>query len=62
MKAIFILSVSLLLILSANSCKQCTECHNYPQKDIELCKKDFASDDSYTQAYRYTTSLGYDCD
>ncbi|MES2620922.1 MAG: hypothetical protein V4615_08720 [Bacteroidota bacterium] len=62
MKSFFVFLVCCLALFSANSCKQCTECHNYPKKDIELCKKDFASSDSYAQAYRYTLSLGYDCD
>ncbi len=62
MKATLILLVTAFLILTVNSCKQCTECVKYPAKDIKLCKKDYASDDSYTQAYRYITSQGYDCD
>jgi hypothetical protein len=61
MKAIVILLISSCGLFTASSCRQCTVCHKYPQPDIELCKKDYASDDSYDGAYRYTISLGYDC-
>jgi hypothetical protein len=44
------------------SCRECTECLKYPSPDIKLCKKDFASDDSYTAAYRQVVADGYDCD
>jgi hypothetical protein len=53
--------ICLVCLLLAGSCNNCTECTKYPEPDIKLCKKDFASDDSYNEAYRYTIWLGYDC-
>jgi hypothetical protein len=60
MKAITLL-VAVLLACTINACKNCDECVKYPEPDITLCKKDFASDESYDAAYRYTISQGYDC-
>jgi hypothetical protein len=61
MKTALILVFLSFGLLSINACKQCTDCTKYPSPDIKLCKKDYASDDSYNQAYRYTISLGYNC-
>ncbi|MCX6200518.1 MAG: hypothetical protein NTY88_15060 [Bacteroidetes bacterium] len=62
MKSILVITVSLFLACSFNSCKNCTTCTRYPNVNdkFEMCKKDY-SDDSYNQAYRYYESLGYKC-
>lgn len=62
MKTTFILLFSSFLLLSANSCKQCSTCRKYPAEDVKLCRSDYATDDSYSQAFRYQESLGYDCE
>jgi hypothetical protein len=49
-------------MFSITSCKQCTECTKYPGDPIKLCKKDYASDDSYNDRFRYLVSEGYRCD
>ncbi len=62
MRTTFLLLIPVFLLFSASSCKQCGMCHKYPAKDVELCRKDFATEDSYAQAFRYQESLGYDCE
>ena len=62
MRTTFLLLISAFLLFFANSCKQCGMCRKYPAKDVELCRKDFATEDSYAQAFRYQESLGYDCE
>lgn len=62
MKTILLSVIASLFLLTANSCKQCTLCTNYPQPDVELCKKDYASTESYNEAFRQTTGAGYDCE
>ena len=62
MKTAFILLASCLLLLSVNSCKQCSTCRKYPMPDVKLCKSDYASDDSYAQAFRNQEGMGYDCE
>gem|GEM_PF-4565186 len=62
MKTIAISIIALLSLTALSSCDQCTECNKYPGKTIELCKKDFASDDSYTAAYHQAIADGYTCD
>lgn len=51
-------------ILTASSCKNCTECTRYPNANdtVELCKKDYASDDSYNNAFKHLVADGYKCD
>ncbi len=63
MKSIIITAASVFFICSFTSCKQCTSCTKYPNVNdrFDMCKKDYASDDSYNQAYRYYESLGYKC-
>ncbi|MBP6731707.1 MAG: hypothetical protein KA149_06600 [Chitinophagales bacterium] len=61
MKTILTLFAATLLICSVNSCSQCSECYKYPEPNVKLCKKDFASDESYAQAFRQTEGQGYDC-
>ncbi len=62
MKTFVILIFSAFTLLSANSCNKCSTCRNYPLPDEKLCKKDFASDDSYAAAFRQKESEGYDCE
>jgi len=62
MKSVFAFLITGCILFTANSCKQCSTCRKYPAKDVQLCKKDFASDDSFAQAFRYQESLGYDCE
>ena len=62
MKTLFILLITSGLMFTANSCTQCNTCRKYPAADVKLCKKDFASDDSFTQAIHYQQSLGYNCE
>jgi len=62
MKAFFTLLSVTFILLSTNSCKNCSTCRKYPAKDEQLCKKDYASDDSYAQAFRYWEGQGYDCE
>ncbi len=62
MRSAFILFFSFFLLGSINSCKQCSTCRKYPAADVKLCKKDFATDDSFSQAFHYQESLGYNCD
>jgi hypothetical protein len=57
----FALLLCIASMLLATSCNKCAVCTKYPAKDIELCKKDFASDDSYNMAFRQTEAMGYDC-
>lgn len=61
MKSIFLLVCGVLLICGVQSCGYCTECVNYPKDTIKLCKKDFASEEAYTQTFRQLTYEGYDC-
>jgi hypothetical protein len=64
MKKLTIATLFLLAIAATESCKQCTQCVKYPGANDtqKLCRKDFATDDSYTQAFHYYTSLGYRCE
>ncbi|MBS1614159.1 MAG: hypothetical protein JST49_15170 [Bacteroidetes bacterium] len=62
MKTIVTLLAVAAILFTATSCKNCTECTKYPGDTIELCKKDYASDDSYNAAYKYTIAQGYKCD
>ncbi|MFM2305771.1 MAG: hypothetical protein RLZZ367_440 [Bacteroidota bacterium] len=61
MKTVTLFFAVATLLLSASSCKNCSTCHKYPAPDVELCKKDFASDDSYNAAFRQYEGQGYDC-
>lgn len=47
-----------------SSCEQCTDCVKYPKTNdkVKLCKKDFASDDSYNAYYRQLVYDGYRCE
>ena len=60
MRAIYAL-MAVVFFLSVQGCKQCIECSKYPAPTEKLCKKDFASDDSYSQAFHYLEGNGYDC-
>jgi hypothetical protein len=62
MKTIIILLAGAFILFSASSCKQCSTCRKYPAKDMQLCKKDFATNDSYTDAFHYWEAQGYDCE
>lgn len=62
MKTIFILLITSCFLFTTSSCKQCSTCRKYPAADVKLCKKDFATDDSFSQAFHYQESLGYNCD
>jgi hypothetical protein len=62
MKPLVILFASAFILFSANSCKQCSTCRKYPATDVKLCKSDFASEDSYAQAFRQQEALGYNCE
>ncbi|HLP19082.1 MAG TPA: hypothetical protein VK174_02205 [Chitinophagales bacterium] len=62
MKTILLFFAMAAILFSVNSCKNCTVCHNYPAAHVELCKKDFASDDSYNSAFRSYEGMGYECD
>ncbi|MFN8323002.1 MAG: hypothetical protein U0T74_10120 [Chitinophagales bacterium] len=62
MKLILAFIASSFAMLSVNSCKECTTCTKYPAPDIKLCKKDYASTESYNEAFRQTTAQGYTCD
>lgn len=56
--------VVVCLLLCNTSCKNCTDCVRYPNKNdkIKLCKKDFASDDAYEAYYRQLVYDGYRCE
>lgn len=62
MKKIFFVALAFCLLLSFSSCKQCTECTKFPGDPVKLCKKDYASDDSYNSAYKHLIAQGYKCD
>ena len=62
MKTITLFFAVATLLLSVSSCKNCSTCRNYPAKDVELCRKDFATDDSFNAAFRNYEGQGYDCD
>lgn len=62
MKSTLVIIVCVLFLLSFNSCRQCTNCVKYPAPDEKLCKKDFASAESYDDAYKHLVAQGYDCD
>lgn len=62
MKTTLLLAAFAILTLGAQSCKQCTECTKYPGEPLKLCKKDYASDDSYDAAYKHAIADGYKCD
>jgi len=62
MRTAFILLLTSFTLLVANSCKQCGTCRKYPAKDVELCRSDYATEDSYAQAFRYQEGQGYDCE
>lgn len=59
----FLLLAGVLSLFTFQSCKQCTECVRYAGgiDNQKLCKKDYASDDSYTAAFHYLEANGYDC-
>ncbi|MBK7148531.1 MAG: hypothetical protein IPH78_06815 [Bacteroidetes bacterium] len=54
----------LLAILAFSACRNCIECTKYPSANdtVDLCKKDYASDDSYSDAYRNLVADGYRCE
>lgn len=58
----FFAFLMIVLALSTQSCRQCTTCTAYPAPTEKLCKKDYASDDSYTQAFHHLEAQGYKCD
>ena len=62
MRIALILLVSFFLLSTVNSCTQCNTCRKYPATDVKLCKKDFATEDSFSQAIHYQESLGYNCE
>lgn len=62
MKKILLFVAVAFLMISANSCRQCTLCTKYPEPDRELCKADYASTESYNEAFRQVTGAGYDCE
>lgn len=62
MRKYFFLLITFVLAITIQSCKQCTECVKYPGDPIKLCKKDYASDDSYDAAYKHAIADGYKCD
>lgn len=62
MKTILTFVIAAFALGSITSCGNCTECTKIHEETIELCKKDYASDDSYNSVYKYTISQGYKCD
>lgn len=52
------------MLFTFNSCKNCTTCTRYPAANDsqKFCRADYASEDSYTQAYHYLQSQGYRCE
>lgn len=62
MKTIVTLVIGAFTIVGMNSCDQCTECTKPGADAQELCKQDYASNDSYDAAYKLLVSQGYDCD
>jgi hypothetical protein len=62
MKTKLILLPFAILTFCFQSCKQCTECTKFPGEPLKLCKKDYASDDSYNAAYKHAIADGYKCD
>lgn len=61
MKSFLLLASFSCALLLMQSCGYCTRCVQYPKESVKLCKKDFASDESYNQAFRQLTYEGYDC-
>lgn len=63
MKKILPLFLIVVSLTAITSCKRCFECVRYPNaNDTEkLCRGDYASDDSYNDAYRQLTAQGYRC-
>ncbi|MBL0310847.1 MAG: hypothetical protein IPP77_14610 [Bacteroidetes bacterium] len=61
MKSILFFLLGGFVICSIQSCGYCTECVNYPKDSIKLCKRDFASEDAYTQAFKQLNYEGYQC-
>lgn len=52
-----------VVMLFASSCRDCTDCTKYPPGDnVKICKKDYASTQSYNDAYRDLQIRGYDCE
>lgn len=62
MRIFFALFATAFILVSVNSCKQCTMCVKYRSPDIKLCKKDYPSTESYNDVYRQTIGQGYDCE
>ncbi len=52
------------VMLSVSGCRKCIECTKFPSANdtVKLCKKDYASDDSYNSAYRNLSAAGYKCE
>lgn len=53
-----------VIATSVSGCRNCIECTKFPSANdtVELCKKDYASDDSYNSAYRNLSAAGYTCE
>ncbi|MBP7390161.1 MAG: hypothetical protein KA841_07135 [Chitinophagales bacterium] len=59
-----LIALLVVVITGFSSCRNCIECTKYPNANdtVDLCKKDYASDDSYNDAYRNLVADGYRCE